>query len=749
MRHRGFSGCRDAQDNSQVVLYTDDASLLPDYPLRRSPGQSAGKRPVQVSLIASARNEADNAEQWVRSVFAQTRLPDEIIVTETGSANGTLELLTTLARQSPVPFRVISRPGANVAAGRNSAISAARYPIIACTDFGCRPRPDWLERIIAPFELEPATQVAGGLYAAVDGQGRPLHRRAWISLERIRPAAFLPPACSVAFARQAWEAVGGFPEWLTMTGEDTCFDLELKRRGGAWGFVPEAVVEWQAPEGTLSYWRKLYQWSRGDGEAALQAGYYWEKCLHIMGGLAYCLVCALFAFAILIVPVEPIAFWMSLLALIWLAGIVVAARLNGIGLSGLVGELGAEVARILGFFAGLRRHREALNRRLSSLDEFSREGAAGGRSTGKQPFFQPGVKGIFFVLSGVPIDDTGGGARAAQIALELLNQDFAVVFMNRFARAEGQDLGLKVSHPNLITDHCSRFPWEHFLQQAGSFLEGRVLGAIVEVPVAEFLPLVRGIRRQGGVVVYDLMDAWDTSLGKPWYSETIEKEVIQCSQLLVATAPLLVRRLERLSGRGVSLLPNAVNDRLFDPGQGYPRPSDLPAAAWTAMYVGALWGEWFDWDLLLRIGRQNPEAAVVVIGDYRGQCRNAPSNLYFLGLKAQKDLPAYLARADVGIVPWKIGPVTRATSPLKVYEFLAMQRPVVAPRIDPLEGIPGVFLAQNGGEFLDRLAPARQSPFPKTEATRFIEENNWRVRVERLVELVRSQLAIDPRPSSS
>jgi HAD superfamily hydrolase (TIGR01450 family) len=51
----------------------------------------------------------------------------------------------------------------------------------------------------------------------------------------------------------------------------------------------------------------------------------------------------------------------------------------------------------------------------------------------------------------------------------------------------------------------------------------------------------------------------------------------------------------------------------------------------------------------------------------------------FLGLKPQVALPPYLAHADLAIMPWTEDPVTRATSPLKVYEFVAMG----LPRPDP------------------------------------------------------------------
>ncbi|MEW6217606.1 MAG: glycosyltransferase, partial [Candidatus Bipolaricaulota bacterium] len=238
-----------------------------------------------------------------------------------------------------------------------------------------------------------------------------------------------------------------------------------------------------------------------------------------------------------------------------------------------------------------------------------------------------------------------------------------------------------------------------------------------------------------GTIVYDLIDDWNTSLGSAWYSEAVERRVVASSDALVATVPSLVERLQRMSGRQVHLLPNAVNTHLFDPNKTYECPVDMPEASWVAIYIGALWGDWFDWELLVEVAARYPEAAVAAIGDYRGQCTDAPPNLHFLGLKSQQELPAYLSHADVAIIPWKDSPITKATSPLKVYEYIAMRRPVVAPHLAPLEGIPGVFLAKDRPDFLSKVEKARREPFPVGEVSEFLEENDWRTRVHQLIKV--------------
>lgn len=705
------------EDNSRVMLYTDDDSLHSDYLLRAQLYSHLSKRTTRVSLIASVKDEAANAMQWCESIFQQTRLPDEIIVVDAGSRDGTTEILGRIAANSPISFSVLIEPGANIARARNLAIERARFPIIAVTDFGCRPKSDWLEKLIAPFEAEPSTRVVAGLYAPVDRKRKPAWRGypLYPVVSRIDPQNFLPSNRSIAFTKEAWQDAGGYPDWLTLTGEDTFFDRELKRAGGVWAFVPAAIVEWHAPENFMAYLRKVYWWAIGDGESGVHATFYWRYVLQLATIIGGTILLSLLALAIGRWQIPPTGVWLGLIAGTWLSGLVLTQRITGTNPWLLIPEIAIEATQIAGYLAGARQRNRLFKQRLA------------------------GVRGFFIILSGVPIDDTGGGARCTQIALELLRQNFAVVFIHKFPKYESRDLRLKIGHRHLFHYRLQEFDWQKFIAAEGQLINEKPLAALVEFPLRDFLPLIENIRARGGIVVYDLLDAWDTALGGKWYSQEIEKQIAQASDVLVATVPGLVERLRALTGREVMLLPNAVNTRLFDPTCSYARPADFPSAEWALIYTGALWGEWFDWELLKQIGRAFPQAAVVVIGDYRGQGAGAPANIHFLGLKAQRDLPAYLAHSKVAIIPWRVNKITDATSPLKVYEYLAMQLPVVAPDIAPLRDMPGVYLAQSTPEFIALVTRACQEKFPASRVARFIDDNNWQCRVDRLRALIENQ----------
>ncbi|HUS14375.1 MAG TPA: glycosyltransferase, partial [Chloroflexia bacterium] len=236
--------------------------------------QRSGPR-VQTSLVMTVRNEAPSIGAVLHSIAEQVRPPDELVIADGGSTDGTLEAITAAAATLPFPVRLLRVPGANISAGRNAAIRATEHSIVAATDAGVRLPPGWLAALIAPFEAigGAAVDVAAGFFAA-DPQSvfeRAMGATVLPVLADVQPETFLPSSRSVAFRKEAWAAVGGYPEWLDYS-EDLVFDLALKARGCRFVFVPDAVALFR-PRGSLrALWRQYYLYARGDGKADL-----WRK----------------------------------------------------------------------------------------------------------------------------------------------------------------------------------------------------------------------------------------------------------------------------------------------------------------------------------------------------------------------------------------------------------------------------------------------------------------------------------------
>jgi glycosyltransferase involved in cell wall biosynthesis len=225
---------------------------------------------MPVTLIATILNEEKTIHALLDSIAAQTRPADEIIICDGGSSDQTPHILRSYAGR--VPVRVIELPGANISAGRNAAIRAARYNLIAVTDAGVRLEPEWLERIIAPLEHDPRLQVVSGFFHSDPSTPFEVALGATTlpELREIDPDKFLPSSRSVAFRRQAFDEAGGYPEWLDFC-EDLILDFNLRAKFRRFGFMPGAVAHFRPRHSLGAFFRQYYQYARGDGKANLFA----------------------------------------------------------------------------------------------------------------------------------------------------------------------------------------------------------------------------------------------------------------------------------------------------------------------------------------------------------------------------------------------------------------------------------------------------------------------------------------------
>ena len=221
-----------------------------------------------VSVIATVLNEAATLDALLTGLAAQTRPPDEVVIVDGGSTDGTWEHMQNLAQAATLPLTALARPGTNIAQGRNAAIAAAQGELIAVADAGVRLEPDWLEHLIAPFESQDPPDVVSGFFLPDPRSTFELALGAITlpRLDEVDPATFHPSSRSVAFRRAAWEAVGGYPEWLDYC-EDLLFDFALRDAGYRFTFAPRALVHFRPRRNLRAFFRQYYRYARGDGKA--------------------------------------------------------------------------------------------------------------------------------------------------------------------------------------------------------------------------------------------------------------------------------------------------------------------------------------------------------------------------------------------------------------------------------------------------------------------------------------------------
>jgi glycosyltransferase involved in cell wall biosynthesis len=220
------------------------------------------------SVIVTVKNEASTIDRLLDSLAQQTVLPSEVVIVDGGSTDGTVERIESNPQR--LPIKLLFRPGTNISQGRNEAIRAASGGIIASTDAGVRLVPQWLEKLTRPLREDPSMGVASGFFLP-DPQTvfeRALGATVLPVEADIDPHRFLPSSRSVAFRKEAWEKVEGYPEWLDFC-EDLVFDFALRDAGYKFLFVPEAVAYFRPRSSLAAFGRQYFQYARGDGKADL------------------------------------------------------------------------------------------------------------------------------------------------------------------------------------------------------------------------------------------------------------------------------------------------------------------------------------------------------------------------------------------------------------------------------------------------------------------------------------------------
>jgi cellulose synthase/poly-beta-1,6-N-acetylglucosamine synthase-like glycosyltransferase len=150
------------------------------------------------------------------------------------------------------------------AKGRNLGIEIAKGDIIATTDAGCIADKNWLKNLTAPFATG-MVDVSAGFYKMTGDS--PLQKSESVFIG-VRPRKFdnkfLPSTRSIAFTKRIWEELGGFPENLEGTVEDTMFNKKLIKVSAKISRVKDATIEWGMPEHINEFFWKVFGYARGD-----------------------------------------------------------------------------------------------------------------------------------------------------------------------------------------------------------------------------------------------------------------------------------------------------------------------------------------------------------------------------------------------------------------------------------------------------------------------------------------------------
>ena len=238
---------------------------------------------ARVAVVVPVRDEAATIDLLLDALAAQTRRPDEVVIVDAGSTDGTVALIAARVAAMPFRVRVIEAGPSFPGRARNLGVAATDADVIVFLDAGNRIVADGIERLVQPFSKDESVDVVYGNYHPVlETRFERAAAVAWVS-EHPRDRAIRGEvvAC-LALRRRAWAKGLAFREDLR-AAEDIVFKDELRRRQVRAVDAPRAVISWGLPRTPPAAFHKVLAYSRWTLEADL--GSRWHRAVVRMYGV--------------------------------------------------------------------------------------------------------------------------------------------------------------------------------------------------------------------------------------------------------------------------------------------------------------------------------------------------------------------------------------------------------------------------------------------------------------------------------
>lgn len=211
-------------------------------------------------------------------------------------------------------------------------------------------------------------------------------------------------------------------------------------------------------------------------------------------------------------------------------------------------------------------------------------------------------------------------------------------------------------------------------------------------------------------LVYEYID--DLSLFY-YYTDAMKAkhyQLIQDADLTVCTARALYEDALPLA-KSILLSPNAGDYEFFHQNRNCPIEPTLKERiqpySCVLGYYGCL-AHWFDYDLVLEVARRKPQWCFVLVGycfdDTVSKLKEANlDNIILYPAQPYKNLPSFAAGFDIQIIPFVIDDITKATSPVKLFEYMATGKPILTSKMPECLNYQSVTTYQDTDDFIQKV----------------------------------------------
>lgn len=263
------------------------------------------------------------------------------------------------------------------------------------------------------------------------------------------------------------------------------------------------------------------------------------------------------------------------------------------------------------------------------------------------------------------------------------------------------------------------------------------LSTLLSLSVSDILYYEKTI---GMKVIYDYIDELHEDIsGNLFHQRLLWNSLNKINPILITvTSDVLSSQINKHYNKTkILMVKNAVNVEHFDfqKNKTTKPPKDLAPITKTKQsvvgYYGAL-APWLDYDLLNSLAKKRPDLQFVYIGiDYGDALKNLAllPNVYYLGPKEYGSLSNYTAYFNCAIIPFIHGDIAKATSPVKLYEYMAAGIPTVCTRdLKECKGYQHVYISKDNTTFeknVDLAIKAYKDKQVRLALLKEAKQNTW------------------------
>jgi len=222
---------------------------------------------------------------------------------------------------------------------------------------------------------------------------------------------------------------------------------------------------------------------------------------------------------------------------------------------------------------------------------------------------------------------------------------------------------------------------------------------------------------------------------------SLEEKIIKGADIIFVVSKFLLERAKKINSNSYQIL-DGTTPEIFANFDGK-IPDDMRSIRHPILGFSGTVFHRLDIDLIRELSLYLPDCSIVLVGNVLLRKRELEKinrdNIFLLGAKEYKQLPAYLMNFDACLVPYIISTFT--SPPTKIYDYLATGKPIIATSSPELEGFGNLIgLAKTKEQFIASVRDSLCEDDPNLRSLRIKKayENSWLKRTDELIGIIKT-----------